>query len=73
MAENLPSLAPYGGITRIRFKGSARSREHSQPLAPPLFDDDTVSLINVNANNDTNLAVQNTHSRDLCGQGVAIH
>jgi len=28
-------LAPYGGITRIRFKGSARLREHSQPSGSP--------------------------------------
>ena len=31
-------LAPFGGITRIRFKGSSEFRRTSQPLAPPLFD-----------------------------------
>ena len=34
MASKL--LAPYGGITRIRFKGSSESFRTSQPLAPPL-------------------------------------
>ena len=29
-------LAPYGGITRIRFKGSSETFRTSQPLAPPL-------------------------------------
>ena len=29
-------LAPYGGITRIRFKGSSELLRTSQPVAPPL-------------------------------------
>ena len=30
-------LAPYGGITRIRFKGSSEFLRTSQPMAPPLY------------------------------------
>ena len=34
----MADLASFGGITRIRFKGSSEFCRTSQPLAPPLFD-----------------------------------
>ena len=34
----MADLASFGGITRIRFKGSSEFLRTSQPLAPPLCD-----------------------------------
>jgi len=34
----MADLASFGGITRIRFKGSSEFCRTSQPLAPPLCD-----------------------------------